>query len=561
MLAIAAVGIMIYLLAPVFGWMLDAVSPRGNALYPTPETQLIGRVELGQQPSGALPPPLRQYALDLSHLAGWSDDELPVGDLATNLPAMVTLRTWSGGSRSYDDNPLLDIKEGRYDDLFQRFLGALPDGGAGVFLRFNPEMEVPVEAYPWQQYPSVYIEAYRHFAALCDSLAPQAVRVWAPAGYPGALEYYPGDDVVDAASVTFRYAGEQELSAYPRDLPAEEELYRRLHRLRFLAVPIYVIHEGDAGGPLPDLTGVVEKLRAAPQGTYGGLRSLDEVETHRRPHRQVAFTFGLYDPQGRLLGAESISAEHLFVDFRSVQDGSFDSLMQAVRARGHTPIVSFEPFHAPDDIRDKDVLANVAAGRYDKELQRLYRTLGAAADRVYFRYAHEMEIPIHRYPWQSQDPHTYIRSFRYVMDPGKLPANVNRVWGPAGDRGSLEWYPGDDYVDYLSIAIYGLPDKNITDPRKQEQFATVFNRKMWRMRFVDKPVFITEFGVKGPEDYQTEWLLGAARTLRGDDRVVGINYFNMSDTPKAWGDIKPPDWSITRATLDAFVEELTGAGK
>jgi hypothetical protein len=87
------------------------------------------------------------------------------------------------------------------------------------------------------------------------------------------------------------------------------------------------------------------------------------------------------------------------------------------------------------------------------------------------------------------------------------------VWGPAGDRGSMEWYPGGDVVDFISIAIYGLPDKNITDPTRQESFETIFNRKAWRMRFASKPIFVTEFGVKGPEDFQAQWLEKAAEVL------------------------------------------------
>ena len=107
----------------------------------------------------------------------------------------------------------------------------------------------------------------------------------------------------------------------------------------------------------------------------------------------------------------------------------------------------------------------------------------------------------------------------------------------------------NDVVDFISIAIYGLPDKNITDPEKQESFNTIFKRKNWRMRFIDKPIFITEFGVKGPEDYQTEWLIKAAKVIGENPQIVGINYFNMTDTPKAWGEIKPPDWSITKKNI------------
>ncbi len=120
----------------------------------------------------------------------------------------------------------------------------------------------------------------------------------------------------------------------------------------------------------------------------------------------------------------------------------------------------------------------------------------------------------------------------------------------------MEWWPGNDVVDYVSIAIYGLPDKNITDPEKQESFSRIFGRKSSRFRFINKPFFITEFGVKGDEEFQNLWLGEAAVILNRQKNVVGINYFNHGDSPGAWGEIQPPDWSILANTFRKFLEAL-----
>jgi beta-mannanase len=138
-----------------------------------------------------------------------------------------------------------------------------------------------------------------------------------------------------------------------------------------------------------------------------------------------------------------------------------------------------------------------------------------------------MEIPIHRYTWQSQDPVVYINAYRYFMLFNKnQPTNICKVWGPAGDRGSIDWWPGNDVVDFISIAIYGLPDKNITDYNKQELFSDIFSRKFYRMRFAGKPIFITEFGVKGPKEYQNKWMKNAAETLKNNKNVFGVISIN-----------------------------------
>jgi beta-mannanase len=250
----------------------------------------------------------------------------------------------------------------------------------------------------------------------------------------------------------------------------------------------------------------------------------------------------------------AVTVEHLFADFENLANGQFETAFNKVLSRGHDAIVTFEPMTRPPEPVDQSVLQNIVRGEYDDEFAAIFRIVSNRQATVYLRFAHEMEIPITRYPWQSQDPVEYIRAFRYFMQfPGKLAPNIVRIWGPAGDRGSIEFWPGDDVVDEVSVAIYGLPDKNITDPKAQESFRDIFERKAYRLRFVDKPIFITEFGVKGPEAFQTRWLEDAARTIVAHPEIQGVNYFNMVDNPEVWGDIKAPDWSITMASLHRFV--------
>lgn len=253
----------------------------------------------------------------------------------------------------------------------------------------------------------------------------------------------------------------------------------------------------------------------------------------------------------------SVSVEHLFVYFSDIETGKLMKDMNGVISRGNDLIVTLEPGESEGKIEDPEVLKNILKGKYDQVIGEFYSILSTTDQTIYLRFAHEMEIPITRYAWQSKEPIDYIKAYRYFMRfPETNLGNVKKVWGPAGDRGSLEWWPGNDVVDYMSIAIYGLTDKNITDPNQQESFAQAFNRKKWRLRFVDKPIFITEFGVKGEEAYQTNWLEGAAQTLNKNYQVIGVNYFNKTDVPKAWGDIKPPDWSITKNSFHQFLETL-----
>jgi beta-mannanase len=73
---------------------------------------------------------------------------------------------------------------------------------------------------------------------------------------------------------------------------------------------------------------------------------------------------------------------------------------------------------------------------------------------------------------------------------------------------------------------------------------------------LDKPLFITEFGVKGPESFQDQWLANAAKTINANPHIFGVCYFNLYDNPKAWGSIKAPDWSMTPKSMAKFCSQL-----
>ena len=504
---------------------------------------------------------MTHFTVKLRNENDWDIKNKEIAVVNDSIALIFTVETFGGNiTTSYFNNTLEDVVNGKFDHVIQQLCVQLIGSRPNVYFRFNPEMEVPVHKYPWQYLGGpAYIKAFRHFSSLCKTFAPQIKQIWGPAGYPGTMEFYPGDDIVDAASVTIKSDSEMLLDVYPKNYPLAYDLMRRIHRLRFIDKPIFIIGSQQFNNDsvdvnlISDISQQINKERDFIYSSDNFKRQDSLISAGNREKIEI----GLYDPQELLSQEKPVTVEHLFVDFGNLQDGTFQISFNKVVDRGHNVIVTFEPFRNPDGKTDLYVLQNVADGYYDKEINQLYGIILSTNRKVYLRYAHEMEIPIDRYPWQSQNPVTYIKSYRYFMTfKNNLPSNIKRIWGPAGDRGSLEWWPGNDVVDFISIAIYGLPDKNITDPEKQESFSSIFNRKYWRMRMVDKPIFITEFGVKGPEDYQTKWLVEAASVIRKNPQIVGINYFNMSDTPLAWGEIKPPDWSITKKSFYSFINAL-----
>lgn len=283
----------------------------------------------------------------------------------------------------------------------------------------------------------------------------------------------------------------------------------------------------------------------------------DYAKTNARPPWGEPFIVGAFDPNGAHLNHEAIKTEHLFVGTQWVKTSSpFFQDLSEIAGRGHDAFVTVEPW--PGDSEDFDVLERTLSGGLDEEYELILDALRRFPGRTYLRWAHEPEIPVDRYPWQLSNPQVYIEAFRYVSRmAAELSPETRMVFGPTGDPGLRRFWPGSEYVDLISLCIYGLPAKNITDPYKQERFPDILQRKLRRISIYDKPVIIGEFGVMGTPEYQRPWMLEAAQALNDCPRVVGAQYFNRLDVAGAWGDIPPPQWAVEPEIFDAFLDLLT----
>ena len=479
-------------------------------------------------------------------------------------PVLLTLEIWSPVMNRYTGkkNMLDQINEGAFDRKINELAAFLARQTQPVWLRLNPEMEVHVDRYPWQMTsPAKYRESYQRISRMIRKAAPAVKMVWAPAGYAGTEEYWPGKADVDLISVTLKSGSEGMTDKYPDERTLTASITRKLHRTRFFDRPVLLLgsgrlQEGEyTRAAFDSAAAYLQHYKAI---EYNALDALDKPLSPALLRNDSSLLTGVYDPDTRIVREVPVQVEHLFVNLSRLKKGQFRKMADSAKNRNHALIVTMEPWKDKKLAKDPELIQNILNGRYDSVLEQMYAVIRDFKGTVYLRWLHEMEIPITRYPWQSQQPLEYIRAYRYFVEfvRKKNPANIYFVWGPAGDRGSMEFYPGNDVVDYVSIAIYGLPDKNITDHRQQESFATIFNRKYNRLWMTHKPFFITEFGISGPDDYKNQWLTEAADVVNSKKEINGISYFNDADAPKAWGDIEAPQWSIPAEMYRGFLEKV-----
>ena len=133
-------------------------------------------------------------------------------------------------------------------------------------------------------------------------------------------------------------------------------------------------------------------------------------------------------------------------------------------------------------------------------------------------------------------PELFVDAFRFVADYAHTKENIAMVWAP-NDTGGLdttfeEYYPGDEYVDWIGCSLYTMPyfqgNPNNDDGAQMAfimgQYANPSMRAKMLHDFMEKnnikkPVMITEGGVgfESPDgtDY-TEWAKHQLRMYYAD---------------------------------------------
>lgn len=101
-----------------------------------------------------------------------------------------------------------------------------------------------------------------------------------------------------------------------------------------------------------------------------------------------------------------------------------------------------------------DVLKEILNGVYDENLQKIGNWIKNSNRPVYLRIGYEFDGPHNHY-----DPQLYVEAYHYIAD--KFQAmninNVAYVWHSYANYTKIpimDWYPGDEYVDWVGISYF-----------------------------------------------------------------------------------------------------------
>ncbi|MDQ3125221.1 MAG: hypothetical protein M3Q74_06400 [Pseudomonadota bacterium] len=227
-----------------------------------------------------------------------------------------------------------------------------------------------------------------------------------------------------------------------------------------------------------------------------------------------AVRFGAFQP-----GAHDVEIEHAFARADDPAWGA--EAVRGIRRRGHTPLVTVEPWTWPTDA---DLLAwgTVLGGGFP-----------------FVRFGHEPNLaPGHSYPWGS-DPERYRREwarFRAAVPGARLVWCMNISY--PGSRPMADYWPGAESVDVLGIDGYAW---------NGEPPAAVFRPSLAELRAFapDKPAMVCETAFPAGKG-QAAW----ARKLAGiavAERIGAVVWFSQR---------KEMDWTLSAAARRAFARAV-----
>jgi hypothetical protein len=296
--------------------------------------------------------------------------------------------------------------------------------------------------------------------------------------------------------------------------------------------------------------------------------------------------FGLYTTQSPFNFAE-VNAVEAAVERRADIVGYFQSWADEFRpdavretwSRGAVPLITWEsrsvggPATGGDDPAYS--LPVILSGRYDDYLRRWARGVRDLGLPLIMRFDHEMNAPW--YPWaevavsagtnvNGNRRGDFARTWRHVHDIfTQEGANDLVVWLWSPNRVNripqqpppVEFYPGDDYVDWIGMSGY----HRSYDPAPT--FDDTFGPTLRLLRAAAaKPILLAEIGATEIGGDKAAWERDLFRGLAGNPDIVGFAWFNLTVTSSVGGELVTNDWRIdsSRASIEAMRDGLALSG-
>ena len=209
-----------------------------------------------------------------------------------------------------------------------------------------------------------------------------------------------------------------------------------------------------------------------------------------------------------------------------------------------------------EGLSEETLLSDISDGRYDEAIRLIVKeVVKQKPQSILVRWGHEMELT-GLYPWAQGDPQKYIAAYRHVVDVfrAEKATNILWIWSPAGNSGCQNYWPGEEYVDYIGVTVLASEEwDQAVGLVSLRSFATLMTEKHWLADLFQKPIVATEVGVSATEDEKSKWLKEAISSLEQFPDLVGLVYFNQRQ-PLWMNHAGTPHWQLNPAQIEEICQ-------
>lgn len=207
--------------------------------------------------------------------------------------------------------------------------------------------------------------------------------------------------------------------------------------------------------------------------------------------------------------------------------------LDAVARRDSIPEITWEPWNSLRAVKDQPRfrLRNIIAGRFDPYIRSWARTMSDYGGPVRLRFAQEMNG--NWYPWSEvangNHPHEFARAWRHIHDifTAAGATNVQWVWSPAAITMSRAQYPGDAYVDIVSLSLFNGGSQ--LRYSRWRPFASLAGRSLAKLQELapHKPIEVSEIGCAPRGGNKAAWIRDMFASLRKYPAVRSVVWYDL----------------------------------
>ncbi len=248
-----------------------------------------------------------------------------------------------------------------------------------------------------------------------------------------------------------------------------------------------------------------------------------------------------------------------------------EDAVRTLHRLGVVPFIRLMPRSSLDTYVEEDefTLDNIINGKFDKELRKWAQDAKNTGIPILLEFGTEVngdwfpwcgatngggETTGYGDPTQPDGPEKFKDAYRHIFNIFKKEGARNITWfihyidysWPEAWWNKMEYYyPGDEYVDWIGVSVYGP----LTWHEEWMEFSEIMDDIYDELTSISpgKPIAILEFGVMEghPLGDKAEWIRGALTSLKNGDypEVKGISYWHSK-----W---ENEDGSFTNLRLDS----------